>query len=77
MSDAWKDEFRTVLAQNLFSCVSGSQARLDQLVYFVVWVHIGDPDGMHHLPKLLNERGCPSELYPTCQPKEEYLNRII
>ena len=78
MSDAWKDELRTVLAQNIFTCVSCSQAQFHQLVYFVVWAPKVHPDGLHHLPKLLNDCGRPSELYSTChRPKEEDLNRII
>ena len=78
MSDAWKDEIRTVLAQNIFTCVSCSQAQFHQLVYFVVWAPKEHPDGLHHLPKLLNDCGCPSELYSTChRQKEEDLNRII
>ena len=67
MRDAWKDELRTVLLQNIFTCVSCSQAQFHQLVYGVVWAPIDDPDGMQHLPKLLNDCGCPSELYSTCQ----------
>ena len=66
MSDAWKDELRFVLAQNIFTCVSCSQAQFHRLVYVVVWVPIDHPDGMQHLPKVLNDCGCPSELYSTC-----------
>ena len=78
MRDAWKDELCTVLLQNIFTCVSCSQAQFHQLVYSVVWAPKDHPDGMHHLPKLLNDCGRPSELYSTChRPKEEDLNRII
>ena len=67
MRDAWKDELCFVLLQNIFTCVSCSQAQFHQLVYFQILAPMHEPDGMQHLPKLLNDRGCPSELYSTCQ----------
>ena len=63
---AWKDELRTMVAQDCFTCVSCPQAQLHLLVYFVFFVVKHDPDGMQHLPKLLHDCGCPSKLYSTC-----------
>ena len=68
---AWKDELRTMVAQDCFTCVSCPQAQLHLLVYFVFFVVKHDPDGMQHLPKLPYDCGCPSKLYSTCHTQVE------
>ena len=68
---AWKDELRTKVAQDCFTCVSCPQAQLHLLVYFVFFVVKHDPDGMQHLPKLPYDCGCPSKLYSTCHTQVE------
>jgi hypothetical protein len=74
MHGAWKDEVRTVLVQNLFTSVSCPQTQIHKLVYLVLRIPKDDPNGMQHLPKLLNDCGCPSELYSTCHvPNENIL----
>ena len=68
---AWKDELRTMVAQDFFTFVSCPQAQLHLFVHWVVFVVIHDPDGMQHHPKLLHDCGCPSKLHPTCHTQVE------
>lgn len=68
---AWKDELRTMVAQECFTFVSCPQAQLHLLVYWVFFVVKHEPDGMQHLPKLLHDCGCPSKLYSTCHTQVE------
>ena len=68
---AWKDELRTMVAQECFTFVSCPQAQLHLFVYWVFFVVKHEPDGMQHLPKLLHDCGCPSELYSTCHTQVE------